>query len=103
MTVASAILDILGLVGIGIGYLCLRRHRKWERQLRGARIAVAYKGKVKINAPLSDWLLWAQSLDADKTVTGRTVYKLGMTTVAILKPRSPEHGKATTKTVKEAA
>lgn len=85
----------LGLIGLSFGLLCALRLYRWERQLRGGRIAIAYKGKVKLNAPLIDWFNWINSLDRDRNATGHTIYKLGSTTVAILKRLPPPKAKST--------
>lgn len=89
-----------GLVGIAFGVVCGYRLWRWERQLAGARIAIAYKQKVRMQAPLFEWLQWANLLGKDEQSTGRVVYRMGATSVAILKPR-PNHGKTKTRTVRE--
>lgn len=86
-----------GIVGSAFGTICAIRLLQWERQLRGARIAIAYKGRVKLQAPLIDWLKWANSLDNDKTTTGRPIYKANATTVVILKRRPPVKAKTITR------
>lgn len=90
---------LVGIIGLSFGLFCGARLRRWERQLAGARIAVAYKTRVKLEAPLVEWLTWANMLDKDQQSRGRVVYRMGGTSVAILKPRRG-HGKTQTKTVK---
>lgn len=75
---------------------------RWERQLKGARIAVAYKRRVQLQAPLHEWMRWALALKRDERSTGRVVYRNGGVTVAILKPLRG-HGKTKTHTIKEKA
>jgi hypothetical protein len=94
---------IVGIIGVAFGLYCGWKLRQWEHHLARSRIAIAYKGKVKMNTPLYEWLLWANRLDKDQQSRGRAVYKMGSTTVAILKPQPRTHGKTKTKTVKEAA
>lgn len=92
----EVILALLAVAGwFAAIYLGVRLYR-WERQLAGARVAVAYKQKVKMDAPLVDWLKWANMLRRDEQARGRVVYRMGGTSVAILKPRPRSHGKTTT-------
>ena len=58
---------------------------KWARQCQNVRIAVEYKGRVKTQQPVIEWLLWANQLDKDKDSRGRVIYHLGGTRIAILK------------------
>lgn len=88
---------IIGVVGVSFGLACGYRLFQWERQLRGARIAIAYKGRVKMDAPLIDWFKWCNSLDRDKRTSGHTIYKMNATTVAILKRRPPVKAKTITR------
>lgn len=83
---------ILGIVGIVVGVtglaFALRFYYelwKWARQCQNVRIAIEYKGKVKTQQPIVEWLLWANQLDRDKDSNGRVLYHLGGTRVAILK------------------
>lgn len=90
----------VGITGLTFGILCGLKLRKWERQLTGARVAIAFKGKTQMSAPLIDWLGWANLLHKDKDSAGRAIYKMGGTTVAIVKPQ-PKHGRTKTRTIKE--
>lgn len=90
---------VFGVLGLACGVVFGLRLRAWERQLAGARIAVAYKQKVRLQAPLVEWLTWANMLAKDEQSTGRVVYRQASTTVAILKPR-PRHGRSKSRTVK---
>ncbi len=83
---------IVSIVGICVGVLgiafALRFYYelwKWARQCQNVRIAIEYKGKVKTQQPIIEWLLWANQLDRDKDSNGRVLYHLGGTRVAILK------------------
>jgi hypothetical protein len=58
---------------------------KWARQCQHARIVVAYKNRVRLNAPLVEWLLWCNQLDEDKDANGRVIYAIGGSSVAIVK------------------
>jgi hypothetical protein len=76
---------IFGVLGVAFGLRCYRELWKWARQCQHARIVVAYKRKVKLNAPLVEWLLWCNNLDKDKDANGRVIYTVGGTTVALIK------------------
>ena len=80
---------VVGLVGVAFGGRCYWELWKWARQCQGARITVAYKRKVKLDAPLLEWLLWVNMLDKDKDTHGRVVYTVGGTTIAIRKQVKP--------------
>lgn len=64
---------------------CYRELWRWARQCQNAQIAIAYKRKVKIVAPLVEWLLWCNRLDAERDIGGRTIYSLGGTDVALIR------------------
>jgi hypothetical protein len=82
-------IGIFGLAGWIFGIRCYVETRSWARQCNGARIAIAYKRKVKLEAPLTEFILWCRQLDKDKRSTGRTIYTMGSTTVAIIKRPDP--------------
>lgn len=91
---------IVGAFGLLFGLLCLYRLRSWEKQLAGARIAIAFKGKVKMDPSLLECMNWSRALMRDKHNNGRSFYKAGGTTVVILKPR-PRYAKTKTRTIEE--
>jgi hypothetical protein len=62
---------------------------RWARQCQHARIAVSYKGKVQLQAPILEWILWANQLDLDKDSNGRVVWRSDKTAVAIAKKVVP--------------
>lgn len=80
---------LVGLAGVTFGARCYMELRRWARQCQHARIAIAYKQKVKLQAPLVEWLLWINQLDKDSDSTGRVVYRIGGTSVAITKAVIP--------------
>lgn len=92
-----------GAVGFAFGMFFAYKLREWERCLKGARIAIFFKGRSRMQPSLFEWLRWAQAVERSKTERGREVYKMGGTTVAILQPRHKSHGKSETRQVKDAA
>ena len=47
----------------------------WYRLANNSRILVSYNGRVQLQAPLSEWMKWAQMLDKDEMSSGRVVYR----------------------------
>jgi hypothetical protein len=92
--VLEVICGVLALLGVLFGLRCYVELWRWAKQCQGARILVATSGKVQINAPLVDWLGWANQLEADEAVKGRVVYLNGKVKVAILKRPIPPHRSA---------
>lgn len=82
ITVGSLIVAVLAIT---FAIRCYRELWKWARQCQYARIIVAHKNRVRLNAPLIEWLLWCNQLDQDKDANGRMVYSLGGTSVSIVK------------------
>jgi hypothetical protein len=76
---------LVGLVGAYLAWAYHRDLHAWTDQCNHARIVVAYKNKVKINAPITEWIMWCNMLDKDNKANGRTVYRIGGTDVAIIK------------------
>lgn len=65
---------------------CYRELYSWARQCQSAQIAVSYKQKVKLVAPLVEWLLWTKQLKGSDA-NGRVIYSMGGTSVALIKKR----------------
>jgi hypothetical protein len=99
----TLILDILGGIGLVAGIVFGVQLWRWERLLKGTRVAVSFKGKRQMTPRLIDWLVWAQRLEGDKQVNGQVIYSKGGTTLALLKLLPKDHGKTTTRTIKEPA
>lgn len=76
---------IFGVLGVAYAVTLYYELWKWARECQHSRILLTYKGKVKLNAPLVEWLLWIRQLDKDKDNNGRVVYTYGGTAVAIVK------------------
>lgn len=75
----------LAIIGISYGFLCYYKLWKFARQCQQARIVVAQKGRVRLNAPLLEWLLWCNMLDQDKDANGRMILNLSGMSVSIIK------------------
>lgn len=79
--IGSAVVGVVGVVLAGRFYLELWR---WARQCQQAQIAIAYKRKVQLSAPLVEWLLWCNQLQGAEE-NGRVVYRNGGITIAIIR------------------
>lgn len=96
MEIVSFAVGIAGLLAaVFFGY----RLWRWEQAVGGFRIVVAYKRKVKLEAPFVDWLKWGNMLRGDQQAGGRVVYHHGGTSVVVVKPRPRPTTK--TRTIKE--
>ena len=76
---------VFGMLGVALATRNYYKLWQWARECQHARITLAYKGKVKLDAPLVEWMLWCRLLEKDKTSRGRTVYTYGGTQVAIIR------------------
>lgn len=83
MTLVDVICVVFGVLGVLFGFRCWAELWKWAKVSQRAQIAIAYKNKVKVNHPIQEWMLMVNLLQPDET--GRTVYALGGTRVAILR------------------
>ena len=82
---------LFSVVSILFGIRCYMELRKWAYLIKYCRVVVAYKGKVKLNAPFEEWLLWATHADREgsgpgpkRKGGGRVLYQLGGTSIAVL-------------------
>jgi hypothetical protein len=99
MIIVDIISCIIGFLGLAVACFFGWKLRQWEYLLT-SRIAIAYKGKIKMSPQLIEWLQWSAAMTKDGKENARVVYKLGSTTVAIVVPRGKDHGKTVTKVVK---
>ncbi len=83
--ILGAIGLIFGLIGFAYGIRCYYELWRWARLSQNTRIAIEYKGKVKTQQPLTEWLLWGNMLDRDKDSNGRIIYHQGGTRIALLR------------------
>jgi hypothetical protein len=92
---ATLIIVILAAAGAYAWWTLYR----WERLLRGARIAISYNTRPQMQPTLLDLLNWAKLLDKEKDVdvknrlvNGKTFYRNGKMSVSIVRPRAGKHG-----------
>lgn len=75
------------------GYYCAWRRGKelktWAEWAHYGRIVIAYKRKIKLNAPLTEFVAWAHMLKDDEGSKGRVIWAMGGASVAIAKSAVP--------------
>ena len=87
--VGFAVLSIMfgvTLLAILFAARCYGELRSWARQCQQARIIIAYNNRVKMQAPLVEWLLWTRKLSEDERSAGRVVFREQKMSVAIAAP-----------------
>jgi hypothetical protein len=88
-----------GVAGILFGINAYVHLWKWARMCQRATIAIAYGGRVKMNAPLTEWLTWCNMLKGSEA-RGRTVFKMNKMSVSILRPEANMSAKTTFKKIR---
>lgn len=93
----SIVAIVFGVAGVAFGAKCYLELRKWAHLCQRGRIFIAYNNRVKLDAPITDWIQWTRMLTKDEQSTGRIIYQANKLRVGILRPRKPD--KTTVKTV----
>lgn len=83
MTALDVIALTVGVLGTAFGARCYLELWRWAKQCQNARIVIAHKRKVQLQAPLVEWLAWANQLGKDEASHGRTVYRFANASVSI--------------------
>lgn len=94
MIIVSIVCGAIAILALVFAASCYRELWRWANQMNHARIAIAYKGKVKLPpTPLVEWMLWTNAMNQDarttKNGTARTIYQMGGTTVVLTKDGTP--------------
>lgn len=98
MTILSIIATAFGVAGTAFGITCYVKLHEWARLCQNGRIFIAYNNRVKLDAPITDWIQWTRMLKGDEQTSGRIIYQANKLRVGILRPKTPN--KTTVKTVK---
>lgn len=76
-----------GLVGLLVGFTCWRLLRAWIRDCRECRILIAVKGRVRLDAPLVEWLAWNKALPKRERGRGGVIFQHNGVRVALARPK----------------
>lgn len=74
-----------GVLGVLFGIRCYHELWKWASMCNNVRIAIAFKSKVKMDYPLTEFIKMTNLMDKDKDSTGRVFYMQGGTRIALVK------------------
>ena len=78
------VLALITVLSLGYAAHCYHQLWLWAKQCQSAQIAIAYKRRVVLVAPLVEFLLWSRQLTG-REENGRVIYLMGQTRVAIIK------------------
>lgn len=90
MTYIALILLFLFLVSGAYNWRLWKELKTWAEWARYGRIALSYKGKVQLQAPLTEFVAWAHALKADEHSKGRVIWKQGPAACVIAKAAVPK-------------
>jgi hypothetical protein len=94
MTALDIAAFAFGALGIGLAAWFYVHLYRWAKQCQRARIVIAHKQKVQMNAPLTEVLSWANMLERDEASRGRIVYRHAHASVAIVRREPAGKGRA---------
>lgn len=76
-----------GALGSLLGVAGWRLARRWARDCAACRIIIARKGKVVLDAPLTEWLSWNRALPTREQSRGGIVFMANGVQVALARPK----------------
>jgi hypothetical protein len=85
-------------LGIMFGAAAWLLARRWARDCQECRIIIGRKGKVVLDAPLTEWLAWNRALPKRERSRGGIIFHANGIQVALARPKIPAAGSATTET-----
>lgn len=87
LSVIGYIVGVVGLictaVSAAFALSCYRHLRQWALECKSVRVAIAYKGKVKLEPTLEELMLWARKVPKDRT--GQPFFGMGGVRIAIIR------------------
>ncbi len=86
MILEAAALTV-GALGILLGASGWALARRWERDCRECRILIGRKGKVVLDAPLTEWLQWNKALPKRERSRGGIIFHANGIQVALGRPK----------------
>jgi hypothetical protein len=76
-----------GALGVLLGVAGWMLARRWARDCAACHIIIARKGKVVLNAPLTEWLAWNRALPKRDRGRGGTIFMANGVQVALARPK----------------
>jgi hypothetical protein len=76
-----------GVAGLALGLAGWRLARQWQRDCQEARIIIAVKNRVKLDAPLVEWLAWNKALPKREQGRGGVIFQHNGVRVALARPK----------------
>jgi hypothetical protein len=100
--IVELVLAIVAALGVTFGAAAWLLARRWARDCRECRIIIGRKGKVVLDAPLTEWLAWNRALPTRERSRGGIIFHDRGIQVALARPKIPAAGSATqeTRTIK---
>lgn len=89
MVIVVVLSVVVALAGVAVATYAWWQARKWTILIAYSRVAIEYKGKVKIDAPLREWALWCKQAGKDKQTRGHVMYAMGGTRIALFPGKKP--------------
>ena len=91
----------VGAFGVVFGASAWALARRWAHDCATCRIIIARKGKVQLDAPLTEWLAWNRALPKRERSRGGVIFQANGVQVALARPKiGAPAAKTETRTVK---
>ena len=76
----------VGALGILFGASAWVLARRWAQECQLTRIVIARKGRVALDAPLTEWIAWRKALPKRERSKGTVVFSANGVQVALARP-----------------
>jgi hypothetical protein len=88
---SSLLLELVAFAAAGLGLLfgvsAWLLARRWARDCSTCRIIIARKGRVQLDAPLTEWLAWNRALPKRERSRGGIIFQANGIQVALARPK----------------
>lgn len=78
---------VVGALGLAFGANCYWIAHRWARDCKACHIIIARKGRVALNAPLTEWLAWNRALPYRDRGKGGIIFHANGIQVALARPK----------------
>ena len=76
----------VGALGLLFGASAWILARRWSQECQLTRIVIARKGRVALDAPLTEWIAWRRALPKRERAKGTIVFSANGVQVALARP-----------------